>query len=151
MTSTIPTLISFLVLVLFLTNPTTAQQQVLTLESNSQSVPSNALLLLTDIGEESSSLLRCLTNRSDCCDAISTGSTGIGNWVSPLGANLSSLADTPTDVDLYQDRRPRGVDLLRRNSATSPEGIYRCDIPSSSNQTDMVYVGLYLEGNGEQE
>ena len=61
------------------------------------------------------------------------------------------MFSTSEDVDLYRDREPGEVDLYRRNNATSPEGVYRCEIPvdNASQDVDVVYIGLYLEDNGK--
>ena len=48
------------------------------------------------------------------------------------------------DVDFYQRNRPKAVDIRRRNDATSPTGIYHCEIPTIAvNEGESVYVGLY--------
>ena len=128
-----------------------SSQQMLSLEYNSQTIPNHSLLLLADIGESLDRGVRCLTNRTDCCDSITTGSSGVGDWVFPSGTPLNSMFSTSEDVDLYRDREPGEVDLYRRNNATSPEGVYRCEIPvdNASQDVDVVYIGLYLEDNGK--
>ena len=57
----------------------------------------------------------------------------------------------------YEAREAQRVDLHRWNSATSPVGIYRCDIPTEAVHNDdyypvrlgaTVYVGLYIGSGG---
>ena len=73
----------------------------------------------------------------------------MGNWYLPSGEVLTRESNTAPEVDFYRNRRSGGIDLLRRNNATLPEGVFRCEIPRSSGALEMVYVGLYAEGNGE--
>ena len=63
-----------------------------------------------------------------------------GQWYLPDG----QLVTGGDDVDIYQRNRSRVVDLRRRNDATSPTGIYRCEIPTIAvSEGESVYVGLY--------
>ena len=55
-----------------------------------------------------------------------------------------------TNGDIYVFEKPQRVELRRNNSATSPTGIYRFEIPTNAvrDDTDIsvratVYVGLY--------
>ena len=125
--------------------------QSLSLEYNSQPLPDHSLLLLTNIGEETATSLRCLTSRADCCLPGSAGSES-SEWIFPSGSLVDNATSTTLGVDLYRDRVAGGIDLFRRNNATSPEGLYRCEIPANAaaQEPDVVYVGLYLEGNGER-
>ena len=124
--------------------------QRISLHFNSQIIPNNSVLLLRDIGEDASSSLQCHTTRMDCCDSVSTGvEDGVGEWRLPNGSALRSLNNTPNEVDFYQKRKTRSVNLYRRNNATSPEGLFSCAIPNQSGTTvDIIYIGLYVEGNG---
>jgi len=72
----------------------------------------------------------------------------MGDWVFPDGVQLEDSNTSTSDV--YQNRVEMGIELLRRNGTTLPEGLYRCEIPSAVGR-DVIYVGLYLEGNGEKE
>ncbi len=126
-------------------------QQILTLEFGSEMLQNNSIFELDRVGEDSSTSIQCLTSRTDCCDSTSsTGSVGTGNWYSPSGTTLTRLVGTPQGVDFYRERYLGGIDLRRRNNATSPEGIYRCQIPrvGPTGDADILYIGLYLEGNG---
>lgn len=121
-------------------------QQALTMEHDSQILPNNSLLVLTEIGEAVPTTLQCLTTRSDCCLAEFDD----GEWILPSGAALENLTSTLENVGFYSQQVAGGIDLLRRNDTTSPEGLYRCEIArnSSTDSTDVVYIGLYLDGNG---
>ena len=131
-----------------------SQQQSLTVEHNSQSVPNHSLLFLMEIGDQppsnsssssSSSPLRCQTTQPDCCLPGGAGSEGSG-WSLPSGLPVQNLSSTPPDLALFQEPLAGGVDLFRRESGSSPEGIYGCQIPGV---TEVFYVGLYMLGNGE--
>lgn len=141
--------IAMVLLVLLLLSPVSTQQ-TLSLEHNSQGISNHSLLILTDIGEDLAMGVRCLTTRTDCCDTLTTGSSGIGDWLFPSDTPLKSLGSTAEGVDLYRDREFGEVVLYRRNNATSPQGVYRCEIPvdSTSQDIDVVYIGLYSESNG---
>ena len=70
-----------------------------------------------------------------------------GQWYFPDGQLVHNWDG---DIDIYEFDKPMRVDLRRRNSATSPTGIYRCEIPTivvhDATDTSVrasVYVGLY--------
>lgn len=130
-----------------------ASQQTLSLQFDSTPLLNNSIFPLESIGEEISSSIQCLTTRPDCCDSDSTRSVGTGDWFAPSGDVLTSLTRSPVGVDFYRDRDPGGIDLRRRNNATSPEGVYRCQIPQTgtSGAVDVAFIGLYLEGNGKPQ
>ena len=100
----------------------------------------------TDSGSDN---VQCHTDLAYCC----SGAQGShrGDWYFPNGTRLPF----PTLGDIFESRDGQRVDLLRRNRATSPVGIYRCDIPTDAvhNDTDRsvratVYVGLYTASGG---
>lgn len=122
----------------------------LELQHNSQTVPNNSLLALTGIGALPSSVLRCLSLRVNCCSsADTTDGLGLGDWFLPNNTNLVELQNTSADADFYLERGSGRLDLFRRNNAMSPEGLFYCEVPLSSGESEQVYVGLYLAGNGE--
>ena len=95
--------------------------------------------------------VQCHTDLYTCC--ISGYGIHIGDWHFP---NADRLPFSVGDVDIYEHRGSQRVDLQRRNSATSPVGIYRCVIPTTAvydeNDTsvrDTVYVGLYTSSRGK--
>ena len=109
---------------------------------------------LTTVGEDisaSGDTVRCHTDLLTCC----TSSQGIhrGDWHFPDG-NVLPFANNPGSI--VEDREPQEVHIHRRNNATSPSGIYRCDIETIAvNDNDIanitgetVYVGLYPPNEG---
>ena len=57
------------------------------------------------------------------------------------------MGDIGDGGDIYSSHHAQQISLNRRNSATSPSGIYHCDIPTNAFHDDTnftaVYVGLY--------
>lgn len=143
-------LLQMLVVVTVLTK-LVASQQDLTLMFDMDVLQNNSIFDLDMIGEEVSLSIQCLTSRDDCCDSISTRSVGTGNWFLPSGDVLTSLRNTPAGIDFYRDRNFGGIDLRRRNNATMPEGVYKCEIPrtGTTGDVDIAYIGIYQEGNGK--
>ena len=91
--------------------------------------------------------VQCHTDLSTCCG--SAQGSHRGDWYFPDGNRLQF------DDDIFEAREDQRVDLRRSNSATSPVGIYRCDIPTVAvhDDTDIsvratVYVGLYTASGG---
>ena len=89
--------------------------------------------------------VQCHTDLGTCCS--STQGPHRGDWYFPIGTRL------PFYVDIHQWRVAKRVDLRRNSSATSPVGIYRCDISTIAVHDDYynsvretVYVGLYTNG-----
>ena len=104
------------------------------------------LSLVGDDGSGSDSI-ECHTDLSTCC----SGADGPhrGDWYFPNGNRL------PFSAGIFEARGSGRVDLRCMDSATSPVGIYRCDIPTNDvhHDTDIsvratVYVGLYTASGG---
>ena len=117
-------------------------------------LPNHAYVDLTTVGDDisaSGDTVRCQTDLSTCC----TSNQGVhrGDWFFPGGSVLQFAG---TSNDIVEDREPQEVHLRRRNNATSPTGIYRCDIETNAvNDIDpdtitgeTVYIGLYLSSGG---
>ena len=90
-----------------------------------------------------SNSVQCHTDLNTCC----TGGQGVhrGDWYFPNGTRLPF-----GPAAIHENRRNKRVDL-RRISATSPTGMYHCDIATTDhNETPQkrVYVGLYANGGG---
>ena len=129
-------------------------------EVNSQTFPYVSFMIQTPlanhsyvdlslVGDDSSNSVQCHTDLSTCC----SGGQGIhrGDWYFPNGDRLQFSGD------IFEERGAERVDI-RRNSATSPVGIYRCDIPTNAVHDDnddsvraTVYVGLYTASGGKLE
>ena len=105
---------------------------------------------LSLVGDDASGsdTVQCHTDLSSCC----SGGQGShrGDWWFPNGTRL------PFSGDIHERRDSRRVHLRRRNSPTSPVGIYRCKIPTIAVHDDndisvraTVYVGLYTASGGK--
>ena len=93
--------------------------------------------------------VQCHTDLGTCCSGAQGGHRG--DWYFPNGDRLP----LPGGGDIFEVRTVQRVDLRRRNSATSPVGIYRCDIATvavhDNDDTSVratVYVGLYTASGG---
>ena len=117
-------------------------------------LPNHSYVDLTTVGNYNSApgnTVRCHTDLITCC----TSNQGIhrGDWYFPDG---NALANINGSSDIYRRREPQKMILRRRNNATSPSGIYRCDIETmavNDNVTDTitgetVYIGLYPPSGG---
>ena len=96
---------------------------------------------LTEIGEERNALL-CITNKNTCCKLRSSI---IREWYFPNGSQVRLIGD---GANLYRNRGPSVVRLNRRNKATSPTGIFQCEIPSAIQLSNIIYIGIYHVGQG---
>ena len=65
-----------------------------------------------------------------------------GDWFFPSGERLPF--PRPTN-DPFEGCGAQAVDL-RRKTANSPSGIYRCDIASEPSAKQTFYVGIYANG-----
>ena len=99
----------------------------------------------TQVGwaEDGSDSVRCRSELDMCC----SGTEGDlrGDWFFPSGVVLPFPG--PTN-DPFEGRGAQTVDL-RRISALSPSGIYRCDIAFDSDEPSAMqtfYVGVYNNG-----
>ena len=115
-----------------------------------QTLANHSYVDLSLVGDTSDNVV-CHTDLSTCC----SGGQGVhrGDWYFPNGDRLPF----PGGVDIFEARGAQRVDLRRRNSATSPVGIYRCNIQTEAVHDDddtsvrdaPVYVGLYNTSGGE--
>ena len=102
-----------------------------------------------DLSGSGSDSVQCHTDLESCC----SGGQGFhrGDWYFPNGTRLPF----PGGGNIFEYRNAQRVDLRRRNSANSPTGIYRCDIPTGAvndndiSVRDTVYVGLYTSSGGK--
>ena len=110
----------------------------------------NLSLVGTNIGDPGNTV-RCHTDLQWCCSTVQGGYRR-GDWRFPNGERLQFSVSTPAP-DIYMVRGAQRVDLLRRNNADSPSGIYRCEIATNAVNDDddrsvreMIYVGIYGSG-----
>ena len=117
-------------------------------------LPNHAYVNLTSVGEDTSNpgnILRCHTDLSTCCST--DHGSHLGEWYFPDG---SALRNASSGDDIYRHHEAQRVDLLHRNDATSPSGIYRCDVETIAVNDvnddtitgETVYVGLYSPSEG---
>ena len=106
---------------------------------NDIDIPNHGYVDLGTMGTGFANSVQCRTDLSSCCT-----SQHHGQWYFPDGQFVSS------DTDIHEVQKSMRVDIRRRNNATSPIGIYRCEIPTNAVHDDTntsvgesVYVGLY--------
>ena len=116
-------------------------------------LPDHSYIDLTLVGEVKAAgimnnIVRCNTDLDTCCGG-EQGDRGMqGDWYFPNGTSVENIE---YGADIYRRRGNQRVNLLRRNKAMSPSGIYRCDIPTNALRTettagDSIYVGLFANG-----
>ena len=104
---------------------------------------------LTLVGEDRSdhgNIVRCHSDLETCCRGIHRG-----DWYYPDG----SVVYIDSFNDIYRRLNAQTVNLLSRNNAIPPSGIYRCQIPTEAVNDDVdtklgewVFVGLYPPSEG---
>ena len=113
-----------------------------------QTLANHAYVNFNLIGKTETDSVQCHTDLTTCCD--NTHGIHRGDWYFPNG---NQLPFGGSSNDIRQHRDSKRVDL-RRRSATSPSGMYRCDIATvevHDNTTTQltrsrIYVGLYANG-----
>ena len=119
------------------------------LEFRGETVPNHGYVDLSEVGTDlgdSGNTVRCHTDLTTCC----RGNQGPhrGDWYFPDGEKLGFSQDSPAP-DIYEVRGDKRVDLLHRNNADMPSGIYRCEIQTNDDdisERETVYAGLYSSG-----
>ena len=113
-------------------------------------LPNHAYVDFTTVGEDISdpgNTVRCHTDLTTCC----SGSDNFhrGDMFFPDGNILGGGGD------INKRRGDQVIHIRRRNNATSPSGIYCCEIPTVAVNDDVntitgetVYVGLYPPNEG---
>ena len=112
------------------------------LQLNGVDFVNNSNLVLTDIGEStSSSALFCVTDNAECCrGSDNPNGGGLGEWYFPDG----TLVPTGNTNSIYRNRDRSAVRLNRMSTVEAPTGVYRCEVPDASGTNQSVSVGLYL-------
>ena len=116
-----------------------------------QTLDNNSYIDINEVGRPDFSGgegVQCITDLDTCCSGTQGGHRG--NWFFPNGMQLPNPA---MDIDTFQSREARRVELRSNNNANSPVGIYRCDIPTNADISvrDTLYVGLYTATGGIYE
>ena len=105
----------------------------------------NSYVEFTQVGlaGDGSDSVRCRSELVMCCSSAQGNLRG--DWFFPSGERVPFPG--PTN-DPFEGRGAQTVDL-RRNTALSPSGIYRCDIAVNASETSAkqtFYVGIYVDG-----
>ncbi len=108
--------------------------------------PNNSIVNIEDIGANANAL-HCITNRTECCRASDGGASG--EWHQPGQTNPVVGGGRTSTANFSRSRNSSVVLLHRRNSATSPAGLYRCAIVDSGNVTRSLSIALYNASGGE--
>ena len=119
-----------------------------------QTLANHSYVDLSLVGQDGSGSdsVQCHTDLTSCC----RGAQGPhrGDWYS--SCSTDRLPFSIEDGDIFEQRSDMRVDLRRRNSATSPVGIYRCEIATIAVNDDddsvrdvPVYIGLYTASGGK--
>ena len=92
------------------------------------------------------SALSCLTPSLECCSDSETpnenSTSVVREWYLPDGTPVSS-AETVFSIEQVSS-----AVSLHRSGGTSPTGVFRCEIPDASGNSQNIYVGIYPEGVG---
>ena len=107
----------------------------------------NSIVNITNIGTGEDAL-HCITDRESCCRSHDGGESG--EWYQP-GQMAVSENGRVSREDFSRNRGPSSVLLNRRNGATSPTGLYRCEVLDSGGVSQSVYIGLYGDSEGDSE
>ena len=105
-------------------------------------------MTLEEIGLCSDALL-CITGQRNCCTPAQIGMDVVyGNWFFPNGTRVpSDTAVNGTQWDFHRNRGASVVQLNRRRGGE--DGIYRCEVPDTLNNTQTIYTGVYAASAGE--
>ena len=103
-------------------------------------------MTLNDIGNSGRGpALYCLTPSTKCCSNSETPNeaTVIREWYLPDGRQLSSAGTT------FSREQVSSAVSLYRNGSTSPTGVFSCEVPDASGNSQNIYVGIYPQSDGE--
>ena len=113
-----------------------------------QLYPNNSVVTLNDIGIrflDFGPALYCLTPSTECCSRSETPNeaTVIREWYLPDGGQLLSTGT-------FSREQVSSAVSLYRNGVTSPTGVFRCEVPDASGNSQNIYVGIYPTTDGKQ-
>ena len=100
---------------------------------NGQFYSNGSSLSLSSIGEGENAL-RCVTD-GQCCGSPFRA----GEFYFP---DTSRVLTQGAGGDFYRNRGDGMIRLNRRNNATSPTGVYRCEIPDSTGSLQQLFITL---------
>ena len=105
-------------------------------------------MTLEDIGDYDDTALLCMTNQTACCVPPYNGTMRptTGNWFFPNGTRVPAKG---SQWDFYRNRGQSVVRLYRRRGGV--EGIYHCEISTSMNAIQTIYIGVYTANTSTGE
>ena len=91
------------------------------------------------------SALFCLTPSLECCSDSETPNVAsvTREWYLPDGRPVSSAGT------VFSREQVSSVVSLYRSGSTSLSGVFRCEIPDASGNSQNIYIGIYPQGVGE--
>ena len=101
---------------------------------NERILGNNALISITDIGENNAAVL-CMTDKTDCCR--SPYGVTAGNWYFP---NNDVVGNQLGGGSFYRDRADRVVRLHRRDNVMMPTGLFCCEIPDANGMNQRMCI-----------
>ena len=104
-------------------------------------------MTLNDIGNRFfGPALYCLTPSIECCSSSKTPNeaTVIREWYLPDGRQLSSAGTT------FSREQVSSAVTLYHDGGTSPTGVFHCEVPDASGNSQSIYVGIYRLTDGKQ-
>ena len=118
---------------------------------NEVNLPNHSYVDLSLVGDtvDGGDSVQCHTDLTSCCTSGMTNAVDRPDWYFP-GSITFGVGFSSGGGDIYQARGAQRNDLRRRNNATTPSGIYRCEIPTDDGNggfmRETVYVGIYSSG-----
>ena len=112
---------------------------------NGQLYPNNSVVTVTDIGGSFfTSALFCLTPSLECCNDTETPDEDgvVREWYLPDGRPVSSAGTA------FSREQVSSAVSLYHSGGTSPTGVFRCEIPDATGNSQNIYIGIYTEGDG---
>ena len=116
-----------------------------------ETLPNNSYVDLTLVGSRPGQGVECRTDLTTCCG--NAQGPHRGDWYFPEGSRPGFFVEGNSAISQLRAPEPQMVQLLRRNNALSPSGIYRCDIATNAvnkagdfTVRESVYVGIYANG-----
>ena len=102
-------------------------------------------MALKDIDEGNDALV-CVTNLT----ASDFTGTSLRNWFYPNGTRVPGRTANSTSGEQWDFYRTRGEMVIQLNRRKGgDDGIYRCEIPDSTNVLQAIYIGVYNTSSGE--
>ncbi|CAI8005642.1 hypothetical protein GBAR_LOCUS4333 [Geodia barretti] len=94
----------------------------------------NSFIYYPDIGDYGDRALKCVTDSVNCCN-----NSTVGGWRDESGRPVYQGADGTTC--LYVTRGDGVISLNRKRGCTDhTSGLWRCDIPDSSGESQSLYI-----------